>query len=139
MSSQAERATRFVALHAGPAFVIPNPWDAGSARVLEAAGFEALATTSSGFAFSLGRADGTVQLDEMVGHVASLADATDLPISADLENGYGADPAVAAATIAAIADAGAVGGSIEDWDRSERILYDAARAADRVRAAAEVP
>jgi 2-methylisocitrate lyase-like PEP mutase family enzyme len=137
MSSQAERASRFVALHAGPAFVIPNPWDAGSARVLEAAGFEALATTSSGFAFSLGRADGTVQLDEMVGHVASLADATDLPISADLENAYGADPTVAAATIAAIADAGAIGGSIEDWDRSERILYDAARAADRIRAAAE--
>jgi 2-methylisocitrate lyase-like PEP mutase family enzyme len=137
MSSQAERATRFVALHEGPAFVIPNPWDAGSARVLEAAGFEALATTSSGYAFSLGRADGTVQLGEMVAHVAALAGATDLPIAADLENGYGADPNVTAATVTAIANAGAVGGSTEDWDRDERALYDAAHATDRVRAAAE--
>jgi 2-methylisocitrate lyase-like PEP mutase family enzyme len=137
MSSQAERAARFVALHDGAPFVIPNPYDAGSARVLEAAGFEALATTSSGFAFSLGRADGTVHLDEMVEHVAALTTATALPVSADVENGYGADPAVAAATITAIADAGAVGGSIEDWDRDERILYDVGRAADRVRAAAE--
>ncbi len=137
MTAQAERATRFRALHEGPAFVIPNPWDAGSARVLEAAGFEALATTSSGYAFSLGRADGTVPLDEMVAHVAALVDATDLPISADLENGYGADPEVAAATVTAIANAGAVGGSIEDWDRDQRILYDAPHAADRVRAASE--
>jgi 2-methylisocitrate lyase-like PEP mutase family enzyme len=137
MSSQTERAARFVALHAGPPFVIPNPWDAGSARVLEAAGFEALATTSSGYAFSLGRADGTVQLDEMVEHVSALTRATALPVSADLENGYGADPAVAAATITAIANAGAVGGSIEDWDRGERMLYDTAQAAERVRAAAE--
>jgi 2-methylisocitrate lyase-like PEP mutase family enzyme len=105
--------------------------------VLEAAGFEALATTSSGYAFSLGRTDGTVQLDEMVEHVAALVDATDLPVSADLENGYGADPKVAAATVTAIAHAGAVGGSIEDWDRDEHILYDTAHAADRVRAAAE--
>jgi 2-methylisocitrate lyase-like PEP mutase family enzyme len=137
MSSQAERGARFVALHDGPAFVIPNPWDAGSARVLAAAGFEALATTSSGYAFTLGRADGTVQLDEMVSHVAALTDATDLPVSADLENGYGADPSVAAATVTAIANAGAVGGSIEDWDRDERILYETAHAADRVRAAAD--
>ncbi len=137
MTAQAERATRFRALHEGPAFVIPNPWDAGSARVLEAAGFEALATTSSGYAFSLGRADGSVQLDEMVDHVAALVDATDLPISADLENGYGAEPEVAAATVTAIANAGAVGGSIEDWDRDQRILYDAPHAADRVRAASE--
>jgi 2-methylisocitrate lyase-like PEP mutase family enzyme len=137
MSSQAERAERFVVLHAGPPFVIPNPWDAGSARVLETAGFEALATTSSGYAFSLGRTDGTVQLDEMVEHVAALVDATGLPVSADLENGYGADPKVAAATVTAIAHAGAVGGSIEDWDRDEHILYDTAHAADRVRAAAE--
>jgi len=137
MTAQAERATRFRALHEGPAFVIPNPWDAGSARVLEAAGFEALATTSSGYAFSLGRADGTVPLDEMIAHVAALVDATDLPISADLENGYGAEPEVAAATVTAIANAGAVGGSIEDWDRDQRILYDAAHAADRVRAASE--
>jgi len=137
MSSQAERGARFAALHAGPPFVIPNPYDAGSARILEAAGFEALATTSSGLAFSFGRADGTVRLDEMVAHVAALSDATELPVSADLENGYGADPAVAAATITAIANAGAVGGSIEDWDRDERVLYDIGQAAERIRAAAE--
>ncbi len=137
MSSQAERAARFVALHAGPPFMIPNPWDAGSARILEATGFEALATTSSGFAFTLGRADGTVQLEKMVEHVAALTAATDLPVAADLENGYGADPAVAADTITAIANAGAVGGSIEDWDRDEHALYETAYAVDRVRAAAE--
>lgn len=138
MISQAERGARFAALHAGPPFVIPNPWDAGSARVLEAAGFEALATTSSGFAFTLGRRDGTVHLDEMAAHVAALTTATDLPVSADLEYGYGAEPAAAAEAIARIADAGAVGGSIEDWDRDERVLFDLSQAADRVRAAAEI-
>jgi 2-methylisocitrate lyase-like PEP mutase family enzyme len=136
-TSVADRAARFVALHDGPPFVIPNPWDAGSARVLEAAGFQALATTSSGFAFTLGRADGTVQREEMVGHVAALTAATELPLSADLENGYGADPSVVAETITAVANAGAVGGSIEDWDRDEHVLYEPARAAERVRAAAE--
>jgi len=137
MRSQAERGTRFVALHEGPPFIIPNPWDAGSARVLEAAGFDALATTSSGFAFTLGRSDGTVQLHEMVAHVAALTGATELPVSADLENGYGAEPSVAAEAITAIASAGAVGGSIEDWDRDEDVLYETERAAERVRAAAE--
>jgi 2-methylisocitrate lyase-like PEP mutase family enzyme len=135
--SQAARGARFEALHTGPTFVIPNPWDAGSARVLEAAGFEALATTSSGFAFSLGRRDGTVHLDEMAAHVAALTAATDLPVSADLEYGYGAEPAAAAGAIAGIADAGAVGGSIEDWDRDTGVLYDLEHAADRIRAAAE--
>jgi len=138
MSSQADRGARFAALHEGPPFVIPNPYDAGSARVLEAAGFEALATSSSGYAFTLGRADGTFHLDEMAAHVAALADATDLPVSADLENGYGADPAVAANTIATIADVGAVGGSIEDWDRETRVLYETSHAVERIRAAAEV-
>jgi 2-methylisocitrate lyase-like PEP mutase family enzyme len=117
--------------------VIPNPYDGGSARVLEAAGFEALATSSSGFAFTLGRADGTVRLDEMAAHVATLAEATELPVSADLENGYGADPAAAARAILTIADAGAVGGSIEDWDRETHVLYQPAHARDRIRAAAE--
>jgi 2-methylisocitrate lyase-like PEP mutase family enzyme len=117
--------------------VIPNPYDGGSARVLEAAGFEALATSSSGFAFTLGRPDGTVRLDEMAAHVATLAEATELPVSADLENGYGADPAVAARAILTIADAGAVGGSIEDWDRETHVLYEPAHARDRIRAAAE--
>jgi 2-methylisocitrate lyase-like PEP mutase family enzyme len=135
--SQEARGARFATLHAGPAFVIPNPWDAGSACVLEAAGFEALATTSSGFAFSLGRRDGTVHLDEMAAHVAALVAATDLPVSADLEHGYGAAPAAAAEAIARVADAGAVGGSIEDWDRDGGVLFDMTQAADRVRAAAE--
>ena len=87
MVDQRERAERFRALHEGPAFVIPNPWDAGSARVLAALGFQALATTSSGMAFTLGRSDGEVSLDEVAAHVAALAAAVDLPISIDLENG----------------------------------------------------
>src|SRR5947209_14051497 len=94
--SQEDKAAAFAALHAGEPFVIPNPWDAGSTRVLEALGFRALATTSSGFAFTLGRLDGDTTLDEVVEHVGALARASDLPISVDLENGYGADPADAA-------------------------------------------
>jgi Phosphoenolpyruvate phosphomutase len=92
MRSQNEKAEAFRALHADEPFVIPNPWDAGSARVLEALGFKALATTSSGFAFTLGRRDGGVSLDEVAGHTATLVRATDLPLSVDLENGYGAIP-----------------------------------------------
>ena len=90
MSTQEERAARFQALHASEPFVIPNPWDAGSARVLEGIGFQALATTSSGFAFTLGRRDGQATLEEVAAHVESLARATDLPVSVDLENGYDA-------------------------------------------------
>jgi 2-methylisocitrate lyase-like PEP mutase family enzyme len=112
-----QKAGAFEALHAGEPFVIPNPWDAGSARVLAALGFRALATTSSGFAFTLGRRDGGATLDEVVDHVADLARATDLPVSVDLEDGHGDDPGAA---IARIAEAGAVGGSIEDWD-GERV------------------
>jgi 2-methylisocitrate lyase-like PEP mutase family enzyme len=128
--SQQEKAETFRALHAGDPFVIPNPWDAGSARALQALGFHALATTSSGFAFTRGRLDGGVSLDEVVEHVRSLADASDLPVSVDLEYGYGDDPAVA---ITAVAGAGAVGASIEDWDGSR--LLDVEEAAERVRAA----
>jgi 2-methylisocitrate lyase-like PEP mutase family enzyme len=116
--------------------VIPNPWDAGSARVLEALGFSALATTSSGFAFTLGRLDGGVTLDEVVAHVETLAQATDLPISVDLENGYGADPSDAALAVTRAAEAGAVGGSIEDFDPEGR-LYELPHAVERVAAAAE--
>jgi 2-methylisocitrate lyase-like PEP mutase family enzyme len=134
--TQEERATAFRALHAGEPFVIPNPWDAGSARVLEALGFHALATTSSGFAFTLGRLDGGAALEDVVAHVSSLAAATSLPVSVDLENGYGAEPKRAAAAVNAVADAGAVGGSIEDWDPGGR-LYDRDHAVDRVAAAAE--
>ncbi len=134
MSTQEERAARFQALHAGEPFVIPNPWDAGSARVLEALGFRALATTSSGFAFTLGRLDGNATLDEVVEHVASVAGATDLPVSVDLENGYDAEPARAAHAIMRVAEAGAVGGSIEDYDPAGHI-YDLPHAVERVAAA----
>ena len=125
-----EKAEAFRALHAGEPFVIPNPWDAGSARVLAALGFRALATTSSGFAFTLGRLDGAATLDEVVEHTAALTAATDLPVSVDLEDGHGADPGVA---ITRVAKAGAVGGSIEDWDRER--LYDLDEAVERVAAA----
>jgi 2-methylisocitrate lyase-like PEP mutase family enzyme len=130
--SQEERGARFAALHAGEPFLIPNPFDAGSARVLEALGFEALATTSSGLAFTLGRLDGGATLDDVAAHVHALAAATPLPISADLENGY-ADPAE---TIVRAAEAGAVGGSIEDYDPAGRI-YDVGEAVERVSAAVE--
>jgi 2-methylisocitrate lyase-like PEP mutase family enzyme len=137
LASQAQKAAAFRALHEGEPFVIPNPWDAGSARVLEALGFEALATTSSGFAFTLGRLDGSVTLDEVVEHVRVLARATPLPVSVDLENGYGPSPEEAAAAIVAAAEAGAVGGSIEDYDRDGDGLYTLDAAADRVAAAAQ--
>src|SRR4051794_23673042 len=133
MRTQEERAARFQALHAGDPFVIPNPWDAGSARVLEALGFEALATTSSGFAYSLGRRDGRVMLDEVAAHVESLVHATALPISVDLENGYAEGPAV---SIMRVAEAGAVGGSIEDWDPGGG-LYQLDQAISRIEAAVE--
>jgi 2-methylisocitrate lyase-like PEP mutase family enzyme len=136
MTRQEGKAEAFQALHAGEPFVIPNPWDAGSARVLEALGFRALATTSSGFAFTLGRLDGGATLDEVVEHVAGLDRATELPISVDLENGYGADPESASRAVARVAEAGAVGGSIEDWDPEGR-LYDLGHAVERVAAAAE--
>ena len=134
--TQREKGEAFRALHEGEPFVIPNPWDAGSARVLEALGFRALATTSSGFAFTLGRLDSDVSLDEVVEHVRSLAQATDLPISVDLENGYGPKPEDAARAVLAVAEAGAVGGSIEDYDPDEGLL-DVGLAAERVAAAAE--
>jgi 2-methylisocitrate lyase-like PEP mutase family enzyme len=136
MTAQADKAEAFRALHAGEAFVIPNPWDAGSARVLEALGFKALATTSSGFAFTLGRRDGTVTLDEVAAHTAALDRATNLPVSVDLENGYGPDPESAAGAITRVAEAGAVGGSIEDFDRDGH-LYDREHAAERITAAVE--
>ena len=131
-----QKAADFRALHEGEPFVIPNPWDAGSAKVLAALGFKALATTSSGFAFTLGRADGGVSLDEVAVHVRALDEATALPVSVDLENGYGPAPEDAANAIARAAEAGAVGGSIEDYDPAGRI-YDRDEAAERVAAAAE--
>jgi 2-methylisocitrate lyase-like PEP mutase family enzyme len=132
-ASQHEKGKRFRALHEGGPFVIPNPWDAGSAKVLAGLGFEALATTSSGFAFTLGRHDGGVTLDEVVEHTRVLADAVDVPLSVDLENGYG-PPEQA---IERVAEAGAVGGSIEDYDPDDDRLYDADYAVERVTAAVE--
>jgi 2-methylisocitrate lyase-like PEP mutase family enzyme len=136
VTRQEKKAAEFRALHAGEPFVIPNPWDAGSARVLAALGFKALATTSSGFAFTLGRLDGSVTLDETIEHAATLDEATDLPLSVDLENGNGPDPDSAALAITRAAEAGAVGGSIEDYDPGG-YLYDLAHAVERVAAAVE--
>jgi 2-methylisocitrate lyase-like PEP mutase family enzyme len=134
--TQETKAETFRALHVGAPFVMPNPWDAGSARVLAALGFEALATTSSGFAFTLGRLDGHVTLDEVIAHTTALARATDLPLSVDLENGYGADPASAALAVTRAAEAGAVGGSIEDFDPAG-YLYNLPHAVERIAAAVE--
>ncbi len=131
------KVERFRALHEGEPFVIPNPWDAGSARMLESLGFQALATTSSGFAFTLGKLDGQVTLDEVAAHVRALDEATALPVSVDLENGYGAEPEAAARAVEKVAEAGAAGGSIEDWDRDEGRIYEREHAVERVRAAVE--
>jgi 2-methylisocitrate lyase-like PEP mutase family enzyme len=136
VSTQLEKAAAFQALHSGEPFVIPNPWDAGSARVLQALGFKALATTSSGFAFTLGRPDGNVTLEEVTEHVERLAAASELPISVDLENGYGAEPWQAAVAVTKAAEAGAVGGSIEDYDPAGH-LYELPHAIERVAAAVE--
>jgi 2-methylisocitrate lyase-like PEP mutase family enzyme len=134
--TQQEKAQAFRALHEGQPFIIPNPWDAGSARVLESLGFKALATTSSGFAFTLGRPDGAATLDEVVDHTRALAEATGLPISVDLENGHGPEPADAARAIARAAEAGPVAGSIEDYDpRGEIYAFD--HSVERVAAACE--
>jgi 2-methylisocitrate lyase-like PEP mutase family enzyme len=130
--SQEARAEAFAALHRGEPFLIPNPWDAGSARMLEALGFRALATTSSGFAFTLGRLDGGATLDEVTAHIAALTAATSLPVSVDLENG-GDDPAAA---IRRVAEAGAVGGSIEDWNPDGH-LYEPQAATERFAGAVE--
>ena len=138
-SSQKERGVVFRDLHQRPgAFLIPNPWDVGTARLLAGLGFEALATTSAGFAFSLGQRDNTVGRDPMLAHVASLAAATDLPLSADLENGFGDSPQEVAHTIQLAAEAGAVGGSIEDaTGQPEAPIYEEGLAIERIRAAAE--
>ncbi|PYS79311.1 MAG: 2-methylisocitrate lyase [Acidobacteria bacterium] len=139
MTTQIERAEGFKALHEREgAFVIPNPWDVGSARLLAGLGFEALATTSAGFANSLGRLDGQVTRDEVLEHCRGLSAATDLPVSADLENCFADDPAEAAATITLAAQAGLVGGSIEDYSGDpSKPIYDFGLAVERVHAAAE--
>jgi 2-methylisocitrate lyase-like PEP mutase family enzyme len=139
MRTQAEKGRAFRALHESEsAFIIPNPWDVGTARLLATLGFEALATTSAGFAFSTGQRDNTIGREKMIAHVAAISSATDLPVSADLENGFGDDPATAAETIRLAAGAGVVGGSIEDsTSRPDDPIYEHGLAVDRVRAAAE--
>src|SRR5947209_16392725 len=125
-TSQNEKATRFRKLHEGPgAFIIPNPWDAGSARVLAGLGFEALATSSGAEAGVLGRRDGAVTREEALAHARAIVEATDLPVSADLEKGFGDAPEAAAETIRHAAAVGLVGGSIEDATGDKnRPLYD---------------
>lgn len=139
MSTQAQKAIAFRALHARDhAFIIPNPWDVGTARLLAHLGFEALATTSAGRAFSAGKRDNTIGRDEMLAHVAQIASATDVPVSADFENGFGDSPETVAETVRLGAAAGLAGCSIEDMSRQPgHAIYDIAQAAERVRAAAE--
>jgi len=139
MNDQGAKGRAFRVLHEGPgAFVIPNPWDVGSARVLEALGFRALATTSSGFAISVGKMDGQPGRDAVLEHAATLVNATSLPVSADLENGFGDSPLEVAETIRRAAATGLAGGSIEDFTgNASEPLYEIAFAADRIRAAAQ--
>jgi 2-methylisocitrate lyase-like PEP mutase family enzyme len=137
--TQASRAQRFRALHQGPELLLlPNPWDAGSARLFEWLGYTALATTSGGFAATLARLDGQVTLDEALAHGAEIAAATSLPVSADLENGFADEPAGVAETIRLAAAAGLAGCSVEDYtQRDEQPIYDLGLARDRIAAAAE--
>ena len=139
MRTQAEKAETFRGLHhRDHAFIIPNPWDVGTARLLETLGFEALATTSAGFAFSIGTPDGAVGREQMLVHAAQIAAATDLPVSADLENCYADDPQGAADTVRLAAKAGLAGCSVEDVPEGRgRGPYELSLAAERVRAAAE--
>jgi 2-methylisocitrate lyase-like PEP mutase family enzyme len=134
--TQRQKAETFRALHEEGVFLIPNPWDAGSAKILAALGFPALASTSSGFAFTLGRPDHGATLDEVVEHARALDRATPRPVSVDLENGYGSRPEDAALAVTRVAGAGAVGASIEDYDPAGGI-YPAGFAAERVAAAVE--
>ncbi|MEK6299717.1 MAG: isocitrate lyase/phosphoenolpyruvate mutase family protein [Acidobacteriota bacterium] len=139
MRTQEEKGIAFRALHErDSAFIIPNPWDIGTAKLLAHLSFEALATTSAGYAFSIGQRDRTVGRDKMMQHIREIVAATDLPVSADLENGFGDDPVTVVETIRLGAAAGLVGGSIEDSTISrDNPIYDIEHAAERVRAAAE--
>jgi 2-methylisocitrate lyase-like PEP mutase family enzyme len=139
LRDQAEKAAAFRALHQREgAFIIPNPWDVGSARLLERLGFEALATTSAGYAFSIGQKDNTVGRDRMMEHVRAIVAGTDLPVSADLENGFGDDPETVAETFQLAVDSGLAGASVEDsTGRADEPIYDHGLAVERVRAAVE--
>lgn len=140
MSTQTEKGKIFRALHErNDAFIIPNPWDIGTARLLAHLGFEALATTSAGYAFSVGQRDNTIDRDRMMAHVAEIVSATHLPVSADLEHGFGDHPETVAETIRLAAAVGLAGGSIEDsTKRQDQPIYELELAVERIRAAAEV-
>ena len=139
MPTQSEKAERFLALHRKPgAFVIPNPWDGGSARILAALGYEALATSSGASAGVLGKRDGKVTREEALAHARAIVAATDLPVAADLEKGFGDSPQAAAETIRLAAEAGLVGGSIEDASgNKDKPLYDIGQATERISAAVQ--
>ena len=139
MLTQTDKGHVFQALHkSNGAFIFPNPWDVGTARLLAHMGFKALASTSMGYAFSIGQCDNTVDRGSIIAHIAAIASASDLPVSADLENGFGDGPAVVAETIRLAAAAGVVGGSIEDASgRADHPIYEKEHAAERIRAAAE--
>jgi len=134
---QARKALAFKALHEQPGiFVMPNPWDAGSAKMLASLGYQALATTSAGYAFSQGKADGALSLDETLANVRAIVAATDLPVAVDLENGFADDPAECAKSLLRAAEAGAVGGSIEDaTGRADAPIYCFEHAVARIEAA----
>jgi 2-methylisocitrate lyase-like PEP mutase family enzyme len=139
MADQKTKADAFRALHArAGAFIIPNPWDAGTAKMLTHIGFEALATTSAGMAFALGRPDGGVSGEQALANAQAIVQATHLPVSADLENGFGPTPAIAAETIRLAASIGLAGGSIEDSSGdSNKPIYDFNHAVERIAAAVE--
>jgi 2-methylisocitrate lyase-like PEP mutase family enzyme len=136
MATQHEKAMAFRALHdTGESFIIPNPWDQGSAQMMQNAGYKALATTSAGFAQTLGRKDGEVTVDEKINQCRALCDVTDIPVSADFENGFSDSPEGAAENLIRAAEAGIVGASIEDYSGSE--IYDIELAVERIAACVE--
>jgi 2-methylisocitrate lyase-like PEP mutase family enzyme len=139
MPTQQEKAEQFLALHHGDGpFILANAWDQGSAKLFESLGFRAVATTSSGFAATLGRLDGNVSLEEVLGHCAAIVSATDLPVSADFENGFADEPAAVAANVTRAAATGLAGCSVEDFTRrADDPIYDLDVAAERIVAAAE--
>ena len=139
MPTQEQKCRQFAALHAqAEAFIIPNPWDVGSARLLQGLGFKALATTSSGFAYTLGKADGEPTLEETLTHCRAVVSATDIPLSADFEDGFASDPGQVAKNVTALVATGVAGCSIEDFDRESKSLHELPLAVERVAAAVEV-
>ncbi len=138
MKSIEQKRAEFRKLHERGCFALPNPWDIGTAKYLEHLGFKALATTSAGFAFSRGLADGSVKRDEMIAHIRELVEATDIPVNADFENGYADDPNGCAESARLCAETGVAGLSIEDAaDRKESPIYDVGLAVERIQAVRE--